>query len=100
MTEAQYVTNIIKELEAIGAKAVKFVENEYTEKGTPDIIGCYKGCCFVIEAKVGNNTPTAIQVQRMYEWHNADAIGLYATYPTFTAKEMAHAIQQIVETST
>lgn len=60
-----------------GIIAIKIHGNEYTRTGEPDIIGSNKGTAFALEVKVGKNTPTLIQIYRLYEWKQAGArVGL------------------------
>jgi len=42
--------------------------------GDPDVYGCHRGVMFQIELKVGKNKPTALQLQRLLDWDNADAV--------------------------
>lgn len=97
LTESQFVTDIIKEIEKLGGKAVKFVETEYSEKGFPDIVGCYKGRMFLIEAKVEPNTASKIQEQRIQEWSKAGAFAFITSYPTHSAKSVANYVVGVLK---
>src|SRR5574337_332267 len=97
MTESQYVTDIIKEIEKLGGKAVKFVETEHSEKGTPDIIGCVNGRCFVIEAKIEPNTASRIQKQRIQKLSKAGAFAFITSYPTHSAKSVANYVVGVLK---
>lgn len=57
-----------------GCKAVKFHGSEYTEAGTPDIVGCYRGRTFLIEAKVEGGKVSKIQDYRLKQWKSAGAV--------------------------
>ena len=56
------------------AKAIKQHGNVYAESGTPDIVGCFRGQMFLIEAKVKGRDLSAIQMQRLREWENSGAL--------------------------
>ena len=89
MKETQYVTNIKNAFEEVGAKVVKYVGNEFGEKGTPDLIGVIDCVPFVIEAKVGINQPSEIQIQRLREWADAGSVALLVTYPMHTPENIS-----------
>jgi hypothetical protein len=46
----------------------------YGMRGDPDIYGCVLGQMFLLEIKLGKNTPTKLQGARLVEWHEAGAI--------------------------
>ena len=48
------------------------------DAGTADIIGCYKGRYFAIEAKVGKNKPTVDQERFLEDVRQAGGIGFAA----------------------
>lgn len=52
-------------------KAINIHCGGFTEKGTPDIIGCYKGIMFGVEVKTGTYDTTPIQRKRLKEWYDA-----------------------------
>ena len=74
MTEKALIKRIMRELKAAGAKAIKIHGSIYSEAGTPDIIGCYRGYAFAIEAKVNCGKSSKIQDCRLREWAHAGAI--------------------------
>ncbi len=49
MNESEYQDKIKQELKTLDAKAIKIHGNPFTEKGTPDLIGCYKGRMFDVD---------------------------------------------------
>lgn len=97
MNEQQYVTNIIKAINEGGGKAVKFVENEYSEKGTPDIIGSYNGRMIVVEAKVDDNNVSVIQGIRLDQWFDAGAISLACWNKFSNPKNIINFITHVVD---
>src|SRR5450759_637990 len=46
--------------------------------GTPDIIGCYQGHFFAIEAKIGDNKPTALQAATLAQIREAGGQAIVA----------------------
>ena len=68
MTERALIKRIKEELTKAGAKVLKIAGGPRCEAGTPDLIGCYCGRAFAIEAKVGKNVASKIQTARMNEW--------------------------------
>lgn len=58
------------------------------EKGTSDIIGCYKGRYFAIEAKVGKNKPTPAQETFLQAVREAGGIAFVAWSLDDIDKEM------------
>lgn len=63
-----------KRLTKLGAKCIKIHGDSFTEAGTPDIIGCYRGRCFTIETKQDDGILTPIQAYRLMQWKEAGAI--------------------------
>lgn len=62
MSEAQLVTNIRKYLQTLpDCFFWKEHGGQYGTAGIPDIIVCYKGRFYGLEAKVGRNKPTRLQ---------------------------------------
>lgn len=55
-------------------KAIRVPQNGWGEKGTPDIIGSYRGRMFALEGKQPGKKPTKIQEERLKEWSEAGAI--------------------------
>ena len=68
----------VKKLRQDGAaiKAMKIHGSMYQESGTPDVHVTYKGRSYWIEAKVGNNKPTLIQLLRIKEWGDSGAVAV------------------------
>lgn len=85
MKEAQLQRKIQQQLtQHFGAKVVKFHGNEYTEIGTPDLIGVFtaangRAYPFFLEVKMPGETPSAIQIQRIKEWRDVGAIAGWCT---------------------
>ena len=74
MLEKTIVTKIKKALEAEGAKVIKVHGSPNMEAGTPDLIGCYRGKCFVLEVKKSEfGRVTMLQHKRLIEWAEAGA---------------------------
>lgn len=56
-------------------KAINIHGGIYTERGTPDVVGCINGRMVAFECKRdATEEPTAIQKWRMCEWISAGAI--------------------------
>ena len=78
--EKTIVNSILKALRALPrCKALKMHGNQYTEKGTPDIIGCINGQAFALEVKRPGGKTTKIQDIRLAEWMVAGAITAVVT---------------------
>ena len=43
-------------------------------KGKPDVTGCIQGIRIEVEVKIGENTPTSIQLLHLRKWKEAGAI--------------------------
>lgn len=57
------------------SKAINVHGSVYSERGTPDIIGCINGRLVAFECKrTENEEPTKIQMWRLSEWIAAGAI--------------------------
>lgn len=50
-TEAAIVKDMVKALRRAKCECSKIHGDQYQERGVPDILGCYKGRMFAIEAK-------------------------------------------------
>ena len=76
MRESTLVRNMLQTLNSYpDCKAIKVHGSEFTESGTPDIIGCWRGRMFVIEVKATKTgKPTAIQQTRLAQWRAAGAV--------------------------
>ncbi len=58
-----------------GCKAINIHGSAYTERGTPDIIGCINGRLIAFECKRDETEePTPIQYWRLGQWFAAGAI--------------------------
>lgn len=72
-------------LKKYGGKVIKVHGNEFTEVGTPDLIGGFvlNDChyAYVIEVKLPGHEPTPIQKRRINEWRNAGFIAGWCTSP-------------------
>lgn len=92
MNESEYQRQIQQKFKEKGAKLIKIHGSAFTEKGTPDLIGVYKGFAIVIEAKVGTNKPSKIQEERLKEWQSVGAITFVARYPMHSADDVVEYI--------
>ena len=74
--ENQSVTRpVLKFLNSLPhCKAVKVHGSVYSERGTPDIIGCWHGKALVLECKSDTGEPEPDQLVRIEEWRRAGAI--------------------------
>jgi hypothetical protein len=70
------VTPILKYLNSLpNSKAINIHGSPYSERGTPDIIGCINGRLIAFECKRDEREePTAIQKWRLSEWITAGAV--------------------------
>ncbi len=59
-------------------KSIKYNASAYGEKGTPDILGCYRGMFFAIEVKAEDGHATPIQRVRIRQWREAGAAAAFA----------------------
>jgi len=79
MKEAGVQRKIINQIKKLSeCKAVKYHNNGYGEKGTPDILGCYRGRFFAIEVKAAGGKTTPLQEQRLKEWKASGALACVA----------------------
>lgn len=80
--EKNFENKIKRYLKDIGAWHVKFFANAYTQKGIPDILGCYNGRFFAIEVKGGSNYGlTDLQRHNLHLINDAGGIGM-CVYPS------------------
>lgn len=86
--ESSIVTSIMRELRKHGAMVVKIHGDPYMPGGTPDLIGCASGRCFVLEVKRPGKKPRALQVQQLEKWRKAGAVVGVVT----SAKEAVHLV--------
>lgn len=70
------VVPIMKYLESLpNCKCINIKGGVYTERGTPDILGCLNGMMFLFECKrSADEKPEQIQKWRLAEWKAAGAI--------------------------
>ena len=77
MGEIEYrsvVQPVLKWLNSLpGCKAINIHGSVYMERGTPDIIGCYKGKMFLFECKTDIGKLRPDQVLRLQQWRKAGA---------------------------
>lgn len=52
--------------------------SEFQPAGIPDILGCYRGVMFGVEAKMPGNKPTKIQEHRMAQIREAGGVTVVA----------------------
>lgn len=57
-----------------GAKAINIHGSIFSERGTPDILCCYRGQCFWFEAKMKGRRASRLQEVRLEQWRLAGAI--------------------------
>lgn len=72
--ESGIQSRILKALHEAGFKALNVHGSPYTEAGSPDIIACLNGRCWVIEVKTPTGELSNIQKVRLEEWYRAGAI--------------------------
>ncbi len=77
--ESSIMTSIMRELRRRGAMVIKIHGDPYIPGGTPDLIGCVSGRCFVLEVKRPGEKPRALQVQQLEKWRKAGAVAGVAT---------------------
>lgn len=65
LTEAQIVKKMVVALRKADCECSKIHGDPYQERGVPDILGCYKGKMFVIEAKRPGKERNLSQYQRL-----------------------------------
>lgn len=72
--ESSIVTSIMRELRKHRAMVIKIHGDPYMPGGTPDLIGCASGRCFVLEVKRPGEKPRALQAQQLEKWRKAGAV--------------------------
>ena len=75
--ERDIVKAIIYVIRDAGGYAIKVHGSAYSEAGTPDINGCYKGLSIWIEAKTPGQKPSALQRSRLRTWEKAGALTMW-----------------------
>lgn len=73
MSEKAIVESIKKYLKGIGAKVIK-IHGGLGMAGTPDLIGCYQGKGFALEAKTDKGKVTPLQERELKAWAASGAI--------------------------
>lgn len=86
--ESSIVTSIMRELRRRGAMVIKTHGDPYIPGGTPDLIGCASGRCFVLEVKRPGEKPRVLQVQQLEKWRKAGAVAGVVT----SVKEAVHLV--------
>ena len=77
MRESQLILNIRKYLATIpGCFYWKEHGGQYGTAGIPDIIVCYKGRFYGLEAKVGRNKPTRLQEATIEQIRRAGGVAV------------------------
>lgn len=71
MSESQFIVKIKKYLKEQGAYCEKIWGGGFQSAGIPDILACYKGRFIGIEAKIGKNQPSKIQLVKIQNIRNA-----------------------------
>ena len=74
--ESKVKDKIHRILKAADAYAVNYIGGQYAKAGTPDILACINGRFIGIEAKAGNNKPTALQIHALKQIHGAGGLAL------------------------
>lgn len=98
MRENKYQAQVIEYLNSQDyCVAVPYTPGTNGVKGTPDIIGCYRGFSFVIECKIAPNTPDEKQDYELKRWAMRGAIALVATHPQNTPKEVFEQLQNVCD---
>lgn len=74
----EYSSVVVKIMKWINSmpngKAINIHGSVYSEKGTPDIIGCIGSRFIALECKKSKGKPTEIQKYRIKEWQRCGAI--------------------------
>ena len=82
--EAAVKKKIHKVLDAVGAYHVNYIGGLAGNNGTPDILGCYQGRFFGIEAKAGTNKPTDLQMKRLQRIDETGGLALVVNETNIT----------------
>lgn len=73
-SEKSITNSIIKKLNAMPkCKAIKMHGSIYSRRGTPDIMGVWKGNPFFLEVKRVGQKATALQNKEIGEWNEVGA---------------------------
>lgn len=80
MKESNLQTSVLAYLNKLEyCRAYNLHGSIWTGSGRPDIIGSYRGVCFVIELKRPGQLPSKIQEHELCKWRQTGAIAWYAT---------------------
>ena len=81
------IMNWINSMEC--GKVINVQGSVYSEKGTPDVIGCVKGRFVAFECKKFDGKPSKIQEFRIKQWQKCGGIAGFA-YSLDEAKDLLH----------
>ena len=71
------VQPVLKYLNSLpSCKAINIHGSVYMERGTPDIICCYKGQMYLFECKATKGRLRPDQILRLQQWHRTGAVVL------------------------
>lgn len=80
MRESSLQTAVLAYLNKLDfCRAYNLHGSAWSGSGRPDIIGCYRGSCFVIELKRPGELPSKIQEYELCKWRNTGAVTYYAS---------------------
>lgn len=74
MRESSLQSSVLQYLNRIPYCIAENQSGNASQSGRADINGCYKGQCFRIELKVGDNSASVKQEINLRKWKNAGAI--------------------------
>jgi hypothetical protein len=78
--EARLVKQAQKYLDAVGARSFKIHGDDvFQEIGIPDLLGCYQGRFYGLEAKIPPNQPSAVQKLVLRQIREAGGVGAVFT---------------------
>ena len=87
MRESTLQKRILHDLNAHkDCKAIALHGDVYQERGTPDILGCFRGRMFLLELKTGRGTVSKIQDLRLFQWARAGAV-IAVARPDFSVSD-------------
>lgn len=74
--ESKVKAKIHAMLKEHGAYAVNYIGGAFANNGTPDILACFRGRFYAIEAKAGKNRPTDLQLSNLRRISEAGGVAL------------------------
>ena len=77
MLESQLQRDIRQYIREQGGYAIKYHSSQYTEKGIPDILACYKGYFIAIETNRKGHKGEQTEYQKIHERNIYKAGGIY-----------------------